>query len=404
MRLFSESLEDRRLLAVLSIAQENQLPGTSPDEWDISGSGTANIQGFAAEFSVDHGERVDFKIDTDATAYHIDIYRMGYYQGLGARKVATIDPNATLANNQPDPITDFNTGLVDAGNWRVSASWDVPATAVSGVYIAKLTREDGTFGESHIIFVVRDDESHSDLLMQTSDTNWVAYSDYGGSSLYGNNFMPPGRAYEVSYNRPLTTRDRANTTFFFGAEYPMVRFLEENGYDVSYTTGIDTDRRGAGTARAQGVHVRGARRILVGPAACQCRGGARCGCEPGILQRQRDVLEDALGRQHCRTDDSVHHVGELQRDSRQRQDRPARRRVDRHLARSSLRPQADGGHPENAVTGTLFMVNGDSVVGRPMTVGSADGQMRFWRNTQRRQSHRQSNHDDQRLCAGLRVG
>ena len=25
----------------------------------------------------------------------------------------------------------------------------------------------------------------------------------------------------------------------------MVRFLESNGYDVSYTTGVDTDRRGA---------------------------------------------------------------------------------------------------------------------------------------------------------------
>ncbi len=25
----------------------------------------------------------------------------------------------------------------------------------------------------------------------------------------------------------------------------MIRFLERNGYDVSYTTGVDTDRRGA---------------------------------------------------------------------------------------------------------------------------------------------------------------
>ena len=31
----------------------------------------------------------------------------------------------------------------------------------------------------------------------------------------------------------------------FNAEYPMVRWLEANGYDVSYTTGVDTDRRGA---------------------------------------------------------------------------------------------------------------------------------------------------------------
>ena len=28
------------------------------------------------------------------------------------------------------------------------------------------------------------------------------------------------------------------------AEYPMVRWLERNGYSVSYFTGVDTDRRG----------------------------------------------------------------------------------------------------------------------------------------------------------------
>ena len=194
---------------------------------------------------------------------------------------------------------------MDAGNWRVSASWNVPATAVSGVYIAKLTREDGTFGESHIIFVVRDDESHSDLLMQTSDTNWVAYSDYGGSSLYGNNFLPLGRAYEVSYNRPLTTRDRANTTFFFGAEYPMVRFLEPTGTTSAIppaSTPIAAARSCSSTRYSCPWGTTNTGRT----SSAQCRGGARRGSEPGVLQRQRNVLEDTLGRQHSRPDDSLH--------------------------------------------------------------------------------------------------
>ena len=29
------------------------------------------------------------------------------------------------------------------------------------------------------------------------------------------------------------------------AEYPMIRFLEENGYDVSYTSGVDMSQPGA---------------------------------------------------------------------------------------------------------------------------------------------------------------
>ncbi len=32
---------------------------------------------------------------------------------------------------------------------------------------------------------------------------------------------------------------------FFYAEYPMVRWLEENGYDVSYFTDVDADRSGS---------------------------------------------------------------------------------------------------------------------------------------------------------------
>ena len=41
-------------------------------------------------------------------------------------------------------------------------------------------------------------------------------------------------------------------------------------------------------------------------------------------------------------------------------------------------PPADGGRPENAVTGTMFRVNsGTSAIDVP----AADGKMRFWRNT-----------------------
>ena len=38
---------------------------------------------------------------------------------------------------------------------------------------------------SHIYFVVRHDESHSDILFQTSDTTWQAYNPYGGYCTYG---------------------------------------------------------------------------------------------------------------------------------------------------------------------------------------------------------------------------
>ena len=183
------------------------------------------------------GQTITFKVNTPAANYRIDIFRMGYYGGLGARKVATVNPSATLPQSQPACLTDVATKLVDCGNWAVSASWTVPANAVSGIYIALLKRTD-TGGVSQIIFVVRNDASTSALLVQTSDTTWQAYNDYGGFSLYGN------RAFKVSYNRPNIVRGSNSLTSPFDAEYPMVRWLEANGFDVSYFTGIDADRRG----------------------------------------------------------------------------------------------------------------------------------------------------------------
>ena len=165
------------------IACENSKPGTPPSEWDIEGAGDESIQGFATDISVNVGQKIDFKIDTDARAYSIGIYRLGYYGGDGARKVATVSPSASLPQVQPQCITEAATELYDCGNWAVSASWNVPSTAVSGVYIARLHRADRN-DESHITFIVRDDSSTSDVVFQTSDTTWQAYNTYGGSSFY----------------------------------------------------------------------------------------------------------------------------------------------------------------------------------------------------------------------------
>ena len=230
------------------IVCENSQPGNPQSEWDVSGGGDPNMEGYATDISVDHGQTINFKVDTSYSQYHLDIYRMGYYGGDGARKVATVQPSV-LDQNQPPCLTDAASGLVDCGNWADSAHWDVPSDAVSGIYFAKLVRDDGASDGSHIYFIVRDDGGHSDLLFQTSDTTWQAYNQYGGKSLYTSDSGGPGtnpdRAYKVSYNRPFETRGPTPEDSPFNAEYPMVRFLERNGYDVSYFTGVDAARSGS---------------------------------------------------------------------------------------------------------------------------------------------------------------
>jgi hypothetical protein len=232
-------------------------------DWDISAAGDSDIQGFATDISANIGETVHFKIAAPnaIAGYRIDIYRLGYYSGAGATLVQTIAPSAAMPQTQPACLTSqfATTGLVDCGNWAESATWAVPSTAVSGIYVAKLTRPDNGHS-SHIVFVVRDDARTADIVFQTSDTTWQAYNQYpglsnGGASLYcGGPLDNSGSAYarscatraaKVSYNRPIDTRAHDPQSFLFNAEYPMVRWLEANGYDVKYQSGIDTDRRAA---------------------------------------------------------------------------------------------------------------------------------------------------------------
>src|SRR4051794_25511174 len=91
---------------------ENQQPGSPQSEWDITGAGDPSIQGFATDISVDKSavtpanRTISFKIDTDSVNYGIDIYRLGYYGGQGARKIASIQPTAVLPQTQPACLTE----------------------------------------------------------------------------------------------------------------------------------------------------------------------------------------------------------------------------------------------------------------------------------------------------------
>ncbi len=375
------------------IVVENAKPGNDETEWDIQGAGDDNLQGFATQISVNRGETVSFKIKTPATSYRLDIYRMGYYGGAGARKVDTVPVNRQQPQNQPKCLRNATTGLIDCGNWDVSATWDVPADATSGIYFAKVVRTSPA-GASHIFFIVRDDASQSNILFQASDTTWQAYNNFGDklggnfgeTSLYvGAPGVNPGRAYKVSYNRPFNTRAvDGGQDWVFNAEYPMVRWLEANGYDVSYFTGVDSDRRGnlilnhkvflsighdEYWSAQQRVNVEAARDAGVNLAFFS-------GNE--IFWKTRWENSTDPSNTPYRTLVCYKQTFEkngVDPNAKDPQEPPTWTGTWRDPRCSTT---SDCNRPENALTGTSFKVNEGT---KAIVVPEADGKMRFWRNT-----------------------
>ncbi|HEV8638236.1 MAG TPA: N,N-dimethylformamidase beta subunit family domain-containing protein, partial [Chloroflexota bacterium] len=364
---------------------ENSKPGNPSSEWDLGGPASTAIEGFATDISLDQGQTVRFKIKTTATAYRIDVYRLGYYGGMGARKVATVPSSATLKQSQPACLSEPATGLVDCGNWAESASWAVPIDAVSGVYVAKLVREDGTAGANHVVFVVRDDDGASPLLFQTSDTTWQAYNSYGGNSLYTGS--PDGRAYKVSYNRPFVTRGGfARRSFVFANEYPMIRWLEANGSNVGYASGIDTDRLGSANLLKHKAFLSvGHDEYWSGGQRANVEAARNAGVHLAFFSGNESFWK-------TRWESAIDGSGTPYRTLVSYKETNANAKIDPSAEWTGtwrdprFSPPADGGRPENGLTGTIFTVQGYTVPplsesDRSVGVPAADGKMRFWRNT-----------------------
>lgn len=233
------------------IAAENQQPGTT--DWRIiRGASNHEVEGYASAASAAPGDVVTLFINaSQAGTVHWELFRLGYYGGAGARRVAVSDP-ISITRQGECPV-DGTTGLVECA-WKPSGTVTIDPAWVSGQYLFKLVRDDGF--ESYVPLVVREGaERRAPILYQSSVTTWQAYNLWGGTSLYAN-LLPSGstytakRAMKVSFDRPYeydrpSEEDHTELEFgaghLFLAELWMLSWLEMKGYDVSYATNLDVD-------------------------------------------------------------------------------------------------------------------------------------------------------------------
>lgn len=246
-----------------AIITENARPGTR--EWMLTKTRIDPatkyrcpwMEGYCSKTSVRAGETITFHASTNPPSpFTLEIYRMGFYGGAGGRLVKQLGPFEGRV--QPDPET--GPKRVRDCQWEPCAELRIPEDWLSGVYLGKLTAQlDGT--QSYVIFIVRD-ARRADFLFQCSDNTWQAYNRWPSQfSLYDNGKEQWywGGGVQVSYNRPygkycqiLDAPLSTGSGEWLLWEFPLAYWMEEQGYDVTYISNLDTHRDAAGLLRAKG--------------------------------------------------------------------------------------------------------------------------------------------------------
>lgn len=268
------------------IQKENRQTGTT--SWQLTNPAAhREIEGYASLTSVPVGGNINLFVNTNDATYTLTVYRTGWYQGKGARLVLgpQVLPGVQQVTPTPDPIT----GVFEC-MWTHPFTIHVPSSWLSGIFLVKL--HGNTSGkESYIIFTVRDSRTAA-LVFQQSVLTYHAYNPwpgnpvdgYIGASLYefetssdlaglpGYHVYPPQtasvQANAVSLDRPYGVggSDPTDDPMSFGVgagdflhnvapaamEFDMVRWLEHEGYDVTYITDVDTHEDVNRLLRAKG--------------------------------------------------------------------------------------------------------------------------------------------------------
>lgn len=236
------------------IVAENRRPGTA--DWQLTrvrhdrdGFRSPWIEGYCSRQSVAAGQTIEIMVSTNPPQpFEIEIFRMGYYGGLGARRMTKLGPlpSATQPDPQPGPKN------LHECQWKPSASLTIPADWLSGVYLGRLTTlpgPDAPYWQSYVIFIVRDDRP-ADVLFQCSDNTWQAYNRWPNNfSVYTHPRGNQGPWADVSFDRPYGREAQhdavVNDPLTFGSgeflplEFPLAYWLEQHGYDVAYAANSD---------------------------------------------------------------------------------------------------------------------------------------------------------------------
>ena len=339
--------------------RENSKPGTPPSEWDVSGVGqTTRIQGFATDISVNQGETVAVQgrhRRSRLSPRHLPAWATT--AATGARKVATVKPSAPLPQNQPAASPTPRPGSSTAATGRCRRPGRSRRRRLGHLLRASWCARTDRRREPHLL---RRPGRRQPLGPAVPDLghDLAGLQQLRRQQPLRRRPAPTGRAYKVSYNRPVHhPRHDAPRT---GCSTPSTRWCAGSRptATTSATSPASTPTAAAPSCCEHKVF------LSVGHDeywSGQQRANVEAARDAGVTWRSSAATRSSgrpAGRTASTARHAVPHAGLLQGDARQRQDRPAARTCGPGTWRDPrFSPPADGGRPENALTGTIFTVN-----------------------------------------------
>ncbi|MBV9383702.1 MAG: hypothetical protein JOY82_22285 [Streptosporangiaceae bacterium] len=211
-------------------AAENKLPGDA--HWKIRHRGREHeIEGYAGKSSVLTGETLPLFVSCASKGFRVTAFRLGWYQGTGARKVWQSPRIRGGAQKSPSVTGPTNT---------VHTDWD-PVVHVPtddwppGAYLLRLDSDSGA--QRYVPVTVRSASTAGRIVLKSCVATWQAYNMWGGYDLYkgpGQDYA--GRSLAVSLDRPY---DGTGADMFLTYERNIVKLAEHMGLPLAYVTSMD---------------------------------------------------------------------------------------------------------------------------------------------------------------------
>jgi hypothetical protein len=209
---------------------ENSLPGDP--HWELRNlGGEHDIEGYAGKASVLTGESFPLFVSTTSTGFQVTAFRLGWYQGTGARKVWSSGPIHGATQKSASVVQPTNTVVTDWDPVIQVPTDDWPA----GAYLLRLDADSGA--QRYVPVTVRSPSTAGTIALKSCVQTWQAYNMWGGYDLYMDAAGEyANRSLVVSLDRPY---DSNGADYFLTYERNVVKLAEYMGLKLSYVSSVD---------------------------------------------------------------------------------------------------------------------------------------------------------------------